>query len=71
MVGGATHWGRGRVRRNTVAEWDNRPQATWPDMLPILFQDVEESRSRPCGALKSWSGPSGTIRVGLMSSWVM
>ncbi len=28
-------------------------------------------RSRPWGVVRSWSGPRGTIRVGLMSSWVM
>ena len=28
------------------------------------------NRSRPCGASRSSTGPSGTIRVGLMSVWV-
>jgi len=28
------------------------------------------ARPRSTGAAKSWIGPSGTIRVGLMSSWV-
>jgi hypothetical protein len=30
----------------------------------------DTNRSRPCGAAKSNTGPSGTIRVGLMSSCV-
>src|SRR6266850_133271 len=28
-------------------------------------------RSRPWGVVRSWSGPRGTMRVGLMSLWVM
>lgn len=40
--------------------------------LPDAPKRLPSSHTRrlPCGAPKSWIGPRGTIRVGLMSSWV-
>lgn len=38
---------------------------------PYIGHAVYDSASRPCGVFQSMTGPSGTIRVGLMCGWVM
>ena len=36
----------------------------------LLLWSYLDNFSRPCGVIKSISGPRGTIKVGLMVSWL-
>ena len=52
-----------------ISKWPRRNGLCLPDSQRPTSIDLE-SRSRPCGRVRSSAGPIGTMRVGLISSCV-